>query len=45
MSNKYECSVYRKKVITNIFIKPTSSINTSTVKSVLEVLLKEEQKF
>ena len=33
------------KISLQTYIKPTSSINTSTVKSVLEVLLEEEQKF
>ena len=56
INNKYEFTVHRKKVITNIHIKPTSCINPNIIKSVFkgfldrahsissEKYIKEEQK-
>ena len=57
INNKYEFTVHRKKVITNIHIKPTSCINPNIIKSVFKGLfhrahsicsekyIKEEEKF
>ena len=39
INNKYEFTVHRKKVITNIHIKPTSCINPNIIKSVFKGLL------
>ena len=57
INNKYEFKVHRKEAITNIHIKPTSSIDPNIIKSVFKGFLhrahsicsdkyiKEEEKF
>ena len=40
INNKYEFKVYRQKAITNMHIKPTSSINPNIIKSVFKGFLR-----
>ena len=43
INNKYEFKVHRKKAITNIYIKPTSCIDPSTIKNVFKSFLHKVQ--